>query len=112
MFLQLVAVEVNHQIYRAVIENMYCDSFCENEEYYFHCWLIDYGTMVEVKKLNKLPSSLRKTPPLALQVCLNNIGYIQQVITLKNIYYSFFQCISNKGDMRNKLYNFTKLLKV
>lgn len=76
---QLVTVQIEQGIYRAIVENIYSD-IDENETWHWYqCWLLDYGLMVEAKRVYKLPLHLRKISPLAIQVSLNNFAYIHQV---------------------------------
>lgn len=106
-----MAIEINKQMYRAVIQNISVDMFGEeNTEQVtnqYLCWLIDCGTMVEAKKMYKLPISLKKTPPLAVQVCLNGIGYVHEVIP---ILYSL-KTISKLKLLKTYFYNKKKLSK-
>lgn len=91
---QLVAVEYKKQHFRGVIENICTEDFGEDDSNNlktFQCWLIDYGTMVESQNIFRLPLSLRKTPPLSLQVSLCNIGYIHEVKT--PLMFNFFNAI-------------------
>lgn len=75
----MVAVEVEKNMYRGVIEDINCNTIDEHLTKSYQCWLIDYGLLVETLNVYKLPASIRKIPPLSIQVCLKNIAYVQQV---------------------------------
>ncbi|CAG9860602.1 unnamed protein product [Phyllotreta striolata] len=74
---EIVATKISEKFYRAVIEHVEFenDKLCS-----YLLWLIDFGLMRESNDVFKLPSSLRKFPPLAIQAALNNAVYIQKVI--------------------------------
>ncbi|XP_060519293.1 putative ATP-dependent RNA helicase TDRD12 [Cylas formicarius] len=77
---EIVGITLDKKLVRASIEKVFCSANSDGHRYF--CWLIDYGKLIEVDIVYKLPRDLQDISPQSKQICLQGICYLKDVLKL------------------------------